>query len=154
MFALFFSHSCPCWISLTLTCTFLFYVYFLDIFVNGCSFFACQSFLFGLNYLDHTHFLYSNILYLSLIAMKEPNPAKLNPTCANDHKHPQLSVYSDATANSKKWSLLVGLLGTSMGSGGVACRCCIIFPGACVDIRPLHACVMWPNTFGVALSGK
>jgi hypothetical protein len=31
--------------------------------------------------------MYSNILFLSLIAMTEPNPAKLHPTCANDHSN-------------------------------------------------------------------
>ena len=85
MFALFFSHSCPCWISWTLTCTFLFYVYFSDIFCQWLLIFVCQPFLFRLSYLDHTHILYSNILILTLNTMAEPNLEKLHLTCANDH---------------------------------------------------------------------
>ena len=85
MFALFFSHSCPCWISWTLTCTFLFMCIFTVISCQWLLIFVCQPFLFRLSYLDHTHILYSNILILTLNTMAEPNPEKLHLTCANDH---------------------------------------------------------------------
>ena len=69
-------------------------------------------------------------------------------------KHPQLSAYSVATANSKTWSLLAGLPSIAIGAGSFACRNFMILDGACVDFRPLRACVMCPNTVGVALSGQ
>jgi len=81
---LFASPSHPCWINLTRTCTSFLWAFF-GYLCQWLLIFACQSFSFQLNYLDHTHFLHNKILFLTLIAMMEPTPAKLHPTCANDH---------------------------------------------------------------------
>ncbi len=64
---------------------FSFLCVFFGYFCQWLLIFACHPFLFWLNYLDHTHILYSNILILTLNTMAKPYLAKLHLTCANDH---------------------------------------------------------------------
>ncbi len=131
MFALFFSHSCPCWISWTLTCTFLFHVCFFGYFCQWLLIFACHPFLFRLNYLDHTHILYSNILILTLNTMAEPNLAKIHPTCANDHDGVRVCHWTIA----KHSLLLLGIsycwicVNDTLLGHGMSCLKIILCPG-------------------------
>ncbi len=100
MFALFLfaSHSHPFWINSTLTCT-SFLLEFFGYLCQCLPIFACQSFSFQLNYLEDTHFLHNNILFLTLIAMMQPTHAKLHPTCANDHNGVRVCHWTTANAS-------------------------------------------------------
>ena len=113
---LFASHSHPCWISYTLTCTFCFHVYFLD-FLSMIAHFCLPVILFPAELFNHTHFLHSNIIFMTLDAMTESTPAKLHPTCANDH---DVRVCHWTTANTSQlpqmhWLLLYCVNGTLLG---------------------------------------
>ena len=77
--------------------------------------FTCQSFSFQLTYLNHTHFLHCNIIFVTLNTMTEPTPAKLHPTCVNDHDGVKVCHWTIANTSQlpqMHWLLLYCMNGT------------------------------------------